>query len=254
MSRPADEFPFQALPVRDRLIEVQDAPTPCPYIDSMTARMPLLYPTTPLDGDDVDRLLEGGFRRSGAMLYFTRCAPCHACEPTRVNAGTFRMSGSLKRVLRRAEKELTLTWQTPRVDEQRVRLYNAHRLGRDLGKNPPIDAADYRAFLTDSCWPTLELEMRRRDQLIGISIMDVGRTSVSAVYTHFDPAAARYSPGTLGVLKQIEWALEHERKWVYLGLYVSSNAHLNYKARFVPQQRLIDGQWQQIPDGQPPAS
>ncbi|TWU10184.1 arginyl-tRNA-protein transferase [Allorhodopirellula heiligendammensis] len=211
--------------------------------------MPLLYPVSPLDGDDVDQLLAGGFRRSGSLLYYTRCAPCHACEPTRVEVNAFRLSNSFKRVLRRADKELTLTWQAPVVDPARVRLYNAHRAGRNLGNSPPIDMADYRGFLTDSCWPTLELEMRRGDQLIGISIMDVGSTSVSAVYTHFDPAASRYSPGTLGVLKQLEWAAKHQRRWVYLGLYVSSNPHLNYKSRYLPQQRLIHGEWVEIRDG-----
>lgn len=242
----ADNFPSQALPVRDRLLQVQDSPSPCPYIDSLTAHMPLLYPVAPLDGDDVDSLLAGGFRRSGSLLYYTRCAPCYACEPTRVDVSTFQFSGSFKRVLRRAENELSLTWQKPLVDESRVQLYNAHRVGRDLGNHPPIDASEYRGFLTDSCWPTLELEIRSGDQLIGISIMDVGRTSVSAVYTHFDPAASRFSPGTLSVLKQIEWATAHHRRWVYLGLYVRSNPHLNYKSRFVPQQRLIAGEWRQI--------
>lgn len=234
------------MPVRDRLLQIQDSPSPCPYIDSLTARMPLLYPVAPLGGEDVDLLLAGGFRRSGSLLYYTQCAPCHACEPTRVDVSAFQLSTSFKRVLRRAEKELTLTWQTPRVDESRVQMYNAHRTGRGLGNSPPIDASAYRAFLTDSCWPTLELEIRSGQQLIGVSIMDVGGTSVSAVYTHFDPAASRFSPGTLSVLKQIEWAAENQRRWVYLGLYVCSNPHLNYKSRFVPQQRLIAGEWRQI--------
>ncbi len=252
MSRAADEFPSQALPVHNRLLEVQDSPSPCPYIDSRTARMPLFYPVTPLNGDDIDLLLAGGFRRSGSLMYYTHCAPCHACEPTRVDVSAFQLRGSFKRVLRRAEAELTLTWQTPVVDEERVRVYNAHREGRDLGCSPPIGPADYHAFLMDSCWPTIELEIRRGDQLIGISIMDVGTTSVSAVYTHFDPTASRYSPGTLSVLKQIEWAMTHERKWVYLGLYVSSNRHLNYKSRYVPQERLINGEWRQFDRPHPP--
>lgn len=246
MTCAADDFPSQALPVRDRLLLVQDRPSPCPYIDPLTARMPLFYPVAPLGGDDVDLLLAGGLRRSGALLYYTHCAPCHACEPTRVDVSEFRLSSSFKRVLRRAESELTLTWQTPLVDESRVQLYNAHRAGRNLGNSPPIDASDYRSFLIDSCWPTLELEIRSGNQLIGVSIMDVGRTSVSAVYTHFDPEASRFSPGTLSVLKQIEWAAQNHRRWVYLGLYVHSNSHLNYKSRFVPQQRLIAGQWRPI--------
>ncbi|MBB3204425.1 arginine-tRNA-protein transferase [Rhodopirellula rubra] len=241
-----DGFPAHALPVLGRLMQVQDSLSECPYLDSTVARMPLYYPIQTLGGEDVDRLLEGGFRRSGTLLYYTRCAPCYACEPTRVEVSKFRLGGSFKRVLRRAEKELTLTWQMPVVDETRVALYNAHRVGRSLGNSPAIGETEYHAFLTDSCWPTLELEIRKGDQLIGISIMDVGDNSVNAVYTHFDPAASRYSPGTLAVLMQMQWAAEHHRQWAYLGLYVSSNSHLNYKSRFVPQQRLRNGKWENI--------
>lgn len=241
-----DEFPRQAIRVQDRLLQVQDARSECPYIDSLTARMPLHYPIDRLSGEDIDALLAGGFRRSGTLLYYTRCAPCHACEPTRVEVSTFHLSGSFKRVLRRAERDLTLSWQSPIVDDERVALYNAHRSGRGLDTSPPIDASNYHAFLTDSCMPTLELEIRKDEQLIGVSIMDIGDTGISAVYTHFDPTSARYSPGTLAVLKQIQWAAEHRRRWAYLGLYVRSNPHLNYKSRFTPQQRLIAGQWRDI--------
>ena len=76
-----------------------------------------------------------------------------------------------------------------------------------------------------------------------ISIVDIGRTSTSAVYTHFDPRASRYSLGTYAILRQIEWARENGRQYVYLGMFVADNQHLNYKARFLPQQRLIEGRW-----------
>lgn len=238
-----DGFPVAALPVREHLVPVQDSPSPCPYIDSMTARMPLYYPIAPLHHTDIDTLLAAGFRRSGMVVYYTRCAPCHACEPTRVEALKFAWTDSLRRVRNRAARELTMTWQVPSVDEKRVWLYNQHRQLRGLGVGEPIDAIDYDHFLTQTCFDTLELEVRYQDQIIGISIMDIGKTGVSAVYTHFDPAFGRYSLGTLAVLKQIEWAIEHQRTWVYLGLYVASNPHLNYKARFLPQERLRQGQW-----------
>ena len=241
-----DGFPRAAESLRERLLPVQDIPSACPYIDNVTARMPLLYPVSHLAGADVDQLLASGFRRSGNLVYYTKCAPCHACEPTRVDVDAFAMTSSFRRVIRRAEKDMTLTWRMPSVDDERVRIYNEHRAGRNLGSSPPIDSDDYQAFLTETCWPTLELEMRLGDDLVGISIMDVGEKSVSAVYTHFDPVASRYSPGTLAVLQQIQWAKENGRQWVYLGLYVQSNPHLNYKARYQPQERLIDGRWQAI--------
>ena len=71
--------------------------------------------------------------------------------------------------------------------------------------------------------------------------MDVGSTAISMVYTYFDPDASWYSLGTLAVLRQIIWAAEHRRRYAYLGFYVTENPHLNYKARFTPQQRY-DGQ------------
>ena len=163
-----------------------------------------------------------------------------------MDVNQFEWTRSFKRILRRAANDLTLTWRQPTVDDERVDLYNAHRDERKLGTSPPIDDHDYRAFLIETCWPTFELEIRKEGELIGVSIMDVGEQSVSAVYTHFAPSASRYSPGTLAVLQQIQWAQNHGRRWVYLGLYVASNPHLNYKARFGPQQRLIDGVWTDI--------
>lgn len=216
--------------------------------------MPLFYPATALSANDVDMLLASGFRRSGQLVYFTRCTPCHACEPTRVDVNTFRWSRSFKRVLNRAEKHIDMRWQSPQCDADRLRLYNKHREGRNLGTSPPIDADDYRSFLLNSCFETLELEMRVDGELIGISIMDVGQTSISAVYTHFDPNAARFSPGTLAVLKQIQWAQNHHRRWAYLGLYVASNPHLNYKARFQPQERRINDIWVSIDESRPEVS
>ena len=151
MSGADDQFPAQALPVRDRIMMVQDSPSVCPYIENVTARMPLHFPIARLCGAGVDCLLAGGFRRSGTMLYYTRCAPCYACEATRLDANRFELSRSFRRVLRRAEQELTLTWQRPQVDDDRVRLYNSHRAGRDLGNSPPIGSSDTRHSVPRHC-------------------------------------------------------------------------------------------------------
>jgi arginine-tRNA-protein transferase len=66
---------------------------------------------------------------------------------------------------------------------------------------------------------------------------------LSAVYTYFDPQFEKLSLGTYAILKQMQLAENTGRKYVYLGLYVAENQHLNYKARFTPQERLIDGRW-----------
>ena len=226
-----------------RLVVVQDQLQDCPYLDATTARMPLRLPIGTVTPDVTDHLLEQGYRRSGDFVYRAQCPLCNECKPTRVIVDRFRLTGSCRRVLNRGDRELTYRWALPTVDRQRIAMFNQHRRERSLGSGEDIDADSYRAFLADTCCETKELAIYRQDQLIAVSIVDIGRHSSSAVYTHFDPAASRYSLGTLAVLKQIEWAKHSGRQYVYLGMYVAANRHLNYKARFLPQQRLDGGEW-----------
>ncbi len=227
-----------------RLIVVHDQPQSCPYLDAITARMPLRLPIGRLDGAALDSLLERGYRRTGDFVYRTECSGCQACEPTRVLVDRFDWTRSLRRVLRRGDADLTLRIGPPDCDAERIAMFNRHRGERSLaGDDEPVDERGYRAFLVSSCCESIELAIHRDGRLIAVSIADVGSQSLSAVYTHFDPDEARYSLGTYCVLKQIELAAASGRRFVYLGMYVAQNRHLNYKSRFAPQQRLVDGQW-----------
>lgn len=227
-----------------RLIVVQDQLQSCPYLDGVTARMPLRLPVGSVTPEITDQLLEMGYRRSGDFVYRPQCPGCSECKATRLDVSRFRMTASMRRVLRRGDRDLTCRWGPARVDRVRVEIFNEHRAKRGLGTGcAPIDAESYRAFLSDTCCDTIELAISQTGQLVAVSIIDVGKSSTSAVYTHFDPIASRYSLGTYAILKQIEWARDNGRRFVYLGMYVASNQHLNYKARFMPQQRLCGEQW-----------
>jgi arginyl-tRNA--protein-N-Asp/Glu arginylyltransferase len=243
MSHLDSEQPIRLSSGECRLVVVQDELQPCPYRESTIARMPLRLPIGTVTPEVTDQLLDAGYRRSGDFVYRTQCPACSECKPTRVDVGKFRFTTSMKRVLKRGDRDLHSQWGNPQVDQQRVRLFNDHRLARKLGDGSQVDADSYRSFLGDSCCKTIELAVCWHDELFAVSIMDVGSNSVSAVYTHFDPLASRYSLGTYAVLKQIQWAIETNRQFVYLGMYVATNHHLNYKSRFAPQQRLCDGQW-----------
>lgn len=227
------------------LVVIHDAPQECPYLEGRIARMPLEYPRHQLTPTDLDRLLENGYRRTGSMLYRTRCPDCQQCIPTRVEAEKFAPTKSMRRILNRAERELEIRWGRPRADADRLRLFNAHRAQRSLSRRGDANLSDYREFLVASCVETAELSFRQNNQLIGIAIIDIGNVSVNAVYTHFAPEASRFSIGTLAILKQIQWAQMTRRKYVYLGLFVADNPHLNYKNRFTPQQQLLGGIWRE---------
>jgi arginine-tRNA-protein transferase len=230
-----------------RLLLVQDQLQPCPYLDGVTARMPLRLPVGPVKPSVTDQLLAMGYRRSGDFVYNTACPACSECQPTRIELDRFRHSASMRRVMKRGNRDLVCEWGKPRVDAKRVWLFNQHRRQRGLCQGADdVDLEGYRMFLADSCCDTQELAIWLDEELVAVSIVDAGAMSFSAVYTHFDPHAMRYSLGTYALLRQIEHGIETGRKYLYLGMYVAENRHLNYKARFQPQQRLIDGQWCEI--------
>ncbi len=231
--------------VPDYLTEVFSEPEPCPYREGFEARMPLYLPRSPLDWQDVDELLSLGFRRSGVYFYNTQCPLCSECLPTRVQVATFVPSRSQKRALKRsAESGVRVMGGLPQVDDQRVEMFNSHRQQRGLDvRSGEVTADGYNQFLIESCCAVLEISQWIDDQLIAVSIVDVGANSASAVYTYFDPKYSPLSPGTVAILKGIEFCRAENRKWFYLGMYVADNSHLSYKDRFLPQERLIDGHW-----------
>lgn len=236
--------PVDKRSIDQALVMVHDQPQECPYIADQQARMPLHWPTRPVDQELLDQFLESGFRRSGSFLYRTQCSGCSACEPTRVDVSHFYLSRSLKRVLKRGDERIQLTIGSPQVTAERIELLNKHRDQRKLSiSGEPLDEADYRSFLVETCCKTLEMEYRLDDQLVAVATIDVGVESVSAVYCYFEPSYERLSLGTYSILKQIEYVAKTGRRYLYLGMYVASNAHLNYKARFLPQQRFINQQW-----------
>ena len=206
--------------------------------------MPLSLPAIPMTPAHLDQVLAAGYRRSGSFFYRTQCPSCAACEPVRIAVEQFAPSRSQKRTLKKGNSELEVRIAPPQVDSHRIALFNLHRSLRELDHgNPPAGWSDYQSFLLNSPCDVLELSLWHRSELIAVSVTDVGASSLSAVYCFFDPAQEKLSPGTFAILKQLELARALGCQWLYLGLYVEQNAHLNYKAKFRPQQRLIDGRW-----------
>lgn len=206
--------------------------------------MPLHWPTQGISDKELDEFMADGYRRSGSFLYRTTCPRCQACEPTRLEVHRFAFTKSLRRVLNRGDQALRMVIQPPTMDPDRLSLLNAHRSQRSLSTSgEPLDADDYRSFLIDTCCDTQEISYWLDSQMVAVAIADFGHDCLSAVYCYFDPQYSRYSLGTYSILKQIQIALETQRRYVYLGMYVAANEHLSYKARFRPQERLIGGQW-----------
>ncbi len=278
---------------------IVDQPDECPYLPAQTARLPLCIPTCQVTGPRLDALLESGYRRSGFFFYRPRCPNCQACEALRINVARFQPSRSQRRARKLGDRLLEIRWQAPQLDGQRLALFNKHRRLRGLDhERAPASLSDYQSFLLNAACPVIELDLFYEQQLVAVSIADVGRHSLSAVYCYFDPDLAWLGLGTYAILCQLELvrqapppldqslqfaiaaAAEQDRgqrlqglealaqavvsnsdsavdsgwpssvastddtRWLYLGLHVSENRHLNYKSRFMPHERLQAGHWQ----------
>jgi len=223
---------------------VADVPMRCPYLPHATARLPLRLPVRPLSHDEFAARLEEGDRRQGVLLYRPTCAGCSACEAIRIDVGIFEPSKTQRRLWRRGEAAIKTSIGRPTVTAEKVALYNRHKVERRLLiDNELVDADSYEQFLVETCTDSIELTYRYNGQLIAVAVTDRASAALSAVYCFYDPAYAWFSPGTYSILKQIAlcqtWGLRH----LYLGLYVADCASMNYKAHYLPHERLIGGVW-----------
>ncbi|MEO8748431.1 MAG: arginyltransferase [Rhodanobacter sp.] len=222
----------------------QTLPSPCGYFAERTAQSLVLDPAAP----DLRQLyapaLERGFRRAGGHLYLPHCAHCRACTPCRIDVARFRPDRAQKRCLRR-NADLSITEHEPAYSPERHRLYAAYLRARHAGGGmDDAEASDFDRFLSAPWSPTLFLEFRLDQQLLGVAVTDVCTSGLSAVYTFFDPDQASRSLGTFAILQQVQMARQCNLPWLYLGFWIDGHPKMDYKRRFRPLQVRTAQGWQ----------
>ena len=226
---------------------VHDELQPCPYLEDRVSRLPLRIPARGLERDELEARLSRGDRRQGLFLYRPACPGCVACEPIRVDLQRFQPNRSQRRTLTRGDQLLTVELGEPVADAERVALYNRHKALRGLSAGQgEVDVRSYREFLAMTCCDTIEVRYRLGRELVGVAIADRSSEALSAVYCYYDPSYERLGLGTYSILKQLELCAMWELRYLYLGLYIGDSLHMRYKARFLPHERLLDGQWQEF--------
>lgn len=225
-------------------IVVLDEEDACTYLPAERARQPLRMPVRALSRAELDARLAAGDRRYGRFLYNQECPRCRACEALRVDVARFRPSRTQRRVKARGDARLRVEIGGVVCDEARVALFSKHEAERGLRRRAEaITLEGYARFLADSCAETFELRYLEEGRLAGVAVVDRGATSLSAVYTFFDPALESLSPGVYSILTEIELCRRWGLDWLYLGLYVAACKELAYKAEYAPNERRVRGAW-----------
>lgn len=218
-----------------------DEPEDCSYLPGRIARRPLRLPVRALAPEELDQRLAAGDRRTGPFLYTQRCPACHACIPLRVDAAAFTPSRTQRRV---AHAALTVEVGPRELDDERLALFDKHERERGLrAREGDVDADGYTRAFIESCADGFEVRYRQGSRLAAVALVDRGATALSAVYTYWDPALARLSPGVFSVLTQIELCRRLGLRWLYLGLWIAENRSMRYKVAYRPHERLEAGVW-----------
>ena len=116
---------------------------------------------------------------------------------------------------------------------------------------------DYALMVEDSHVETRMVEYRRRGpdsaingrgsgELLAVALTDLLSDGLSMVYSFFDSDHAERSLGTFMILDHITRARQMGLAYVYLGYWVQGSRKMDYKARFLPQQRLAPDGWVRV--------
>ena len=241
------------------------APSPCPYLAGKEERKVFTHLVGERAAELNNILTQGGFRRSQSIAYRPACENCRACVSVRVVAQDFRPSQSMRRIVRR-NADIASEMRIAVPTSEQYSIFRAYLDSRHRdGGMADMTVLDYAMMVEDSHIETRIIEYRRRapdraagadenretversdGDLIAIALTDVLGDGLSMVYSFFEPDDAARSLGTFMVLDHIARARHMGLAYVYLGYWVRGSRKMDYKSRFLPQERLMPDGWARV--------
>lgn len=235
------------------------APSPCPYLPGREERKVFTH----LVGEKAralnDVLSEGGFRRSQSIAYRPACEGCKACISVRICVDDFREGRSFRRVLS-ANADLLGSFRPPTPTSEQYALFQSYISSRHgSGGMVDMSALDYAMMVEDTHVKTYLVEYRKRvppgaepgqlrarGDLFAVALTDILSDGLSMVYSFFNPNIPHRSLGTHIILDHIAKARSMQLPYVYLGYWVKGSRKMDYKQRFMPQERLSPQGWERV--------
>ncbi|MGY3453175.1 arginyl-tRNA--protein-N-Asp/Glu arginylyltransferase [Bradyrhizobium sp. USDA 4353] len=203
-----------------------------------------------------DLLTHGGFRRSQSIAYRPACDQCRACVSVRVIAKEFRPSRNFRKVLAR-NSDLVGEQRSAVPTSEQYSIFRSYLDQRHRhGGMADMTVLDYAMMVEDSHVETRIIEYRKRNlsngpharggELIAVALTDVLSDGLSMVYSFFDPSETTRSLGTFMILDHIARARRQGLPYVYLGYWIEGSKKMDYKSRYLPQQRLAAAGWLRV--------
>jgi len=227
------------------------APSPCPYLGGKEERKVFTHLVGERAGELNNILTQGGFRRSQSIAYRPACEGCRCCVSVRVVAKEFDATRSMRRIVNR-NADMVGEMKVAVPTSEQYSIFRAYLDSRHRdGGMADMTVLDYAMMVEDSHIETRIIEYRRRvgrhaGDLIAVALTDVLADGLSMVYSFFEPDDAARSLGTFMVLDHIARAQRMGLSYVYLGYWVRGSRKMDYKSRFLPQERLTPDGWARV--------
>jgi len=232
------------------------APSPCPYLPGRQERKVFTHLVGEKAAELNDLLTHGGFRRSQSIAYRPACDLCRACVSVRVIADEFEPSRNLRRVMAR-NADLVCEMRNAVPTSEQYSVFRSYLDSRHHdGGMADMTVLDYAMMVEDSHVSTRIIEYRRRTpdtgitgkggELIAAALTDVLSDGLSMVYSFFETGERDRSLGTYMILDHLALARKMGLPYVYLGYWIEGSNKMDYKGRFLPQQRLAPNGWLRV--------
>src|SRR5207237_1748935 len=182
--------------------------------------------------------------------------PSRVCVSVRVIANEFRPSRHFRKVLAR-NADISGEQRSAVPTSEQYSVFRAYLDARHRhGGMADMTVLDYAMMVEDSHVETRIIEYRKRgtdssiagrgEELVAVALTDVLSDGLSMVYSFFEPSEEGRSLGTFMILDHIARARRQGLPYVYLGYWIEGSKKMDYKGRFLPQQRLAPSGWLRI--------
>jgi leucyl-tRNA---protein transferase len=230
------------------------SPTTCPYLPGQVERKVFTHLVGKRARELNNVLTQGGFRRSQTIAYRPACENCRACVSVRVVVDDFRPTTSMRRIMRR-NAHLTAQEKPNKPTSEQYSLFRGYLDARHgNGGMADMTVLDFAMMVEDSHVESVLVEYRSKDEgtpitgassnpLVAVCLTDILSDGISMVYSFYEPDAEQTSPGTFMILDHIARAKAMGLKYLYLGYWVHGSRKMEYKSRFLPQERLMSEGW-----------
>jgi len=232
------------------------SPAPCPYLPGREERKVFTHLVGRRAGVLNDALTHSGFRRSQTIAYRPACENCKACVSVRILCAEFSPNRTQKKLMAR-NADIYGDLAPARADVEQFRLFRAYLDSRHAdGGMADMAMLDYGMMIEDSHVESRIALYRLPPVKNGLGpspgplaaccLTDVLEDGLSMVYSFYDPSLPRRSLGAYMILDHIEKAKALGLPHLYLGYWVEGSRKMDYKAQYLPQERLGPGGWTRV--------